>query len=375
MKVPFVELQTQYHDIGRDIDRAIKGVLESGVFVVGDRLKSFEVEFAAYCGLPYGIGVASGTDALELSLRALGIGKGDEVITTPFTFIATTNSVIACGARPVFADIEICSYNIDPGEIEKILKKDRQGRVKAVIPVHMYGRPCDMQAISGLAQKYSVKIIEDCAQSVGAEYGGRRTGTFGMCGCFSFFPSKNLGAYGDGGMVVTADQRICGRIKMMRYHGVRDKYYHVIEGVNSRLDELQAAVLSVKLRYIDDWNEARRRRARLYSKHFCDAGLDGEIALPEERKGCKHVYHIYAVRVKGRDKLMSFLKDKRVATGIHYPVPLHLEKVYRRLGYRRGDFPAAEKAAREVVSLPMYPELAEAQIGYVVNEVKRFFRL
>ena len=309
-----------------------------------------------------------------MGLKALGIGAGDEVITTPFTFIATAEAIVRVGATPVFVDIDVKSYNIDPLLIEKQIKKDKNGKIKAIIPVHLYGQPCDMDEIMLLARKYNLKVIEDCAQAIGSNYKGKKVGSFGDCGAFSFFPSKNLGAYGDGGIVVTNKRSIADRIKVLRFHGAKDKYHHIVEGINSRLDEIQAAILRIKLKYIDKWNNARRNNALLYNKHFFDAKLSGEVICPEEFSFRRHIYHVYAVRIKNRKGLINFLNTKGISTGIHYPIALHLEQVYKYLGYMRGDFPNTEKAADEVISLPMYPELKNSQIKFITKQIDNFLK-
>lgn len=368
MKVPLVELVRQYQEIRGDIDSGIRSVLEKGVFILGENVTGFEEEAAVYCGAKYAVGVANGTDALELSLKAMGIGAGDEVITTPFTFIATTEAVCVNGARPVLVDIEADTYNIDPALIEKKITQ----KTKAVIPVHLFGHPCDMDAIMAIAERHGLKVIEDCAQAIGAEFGSRRVGGFGDIGCFSFFPSKNLGCYGDGGMVITNDKALADKIRMLRVHGQADKYRHQIEGRNSRLDELQAAILRVKIKHIDRWNDARRRNARLYNDIFKDLRLDSKLETPIERKHCKHVYNIYNVRTKNRDGLKDFLASRQVATAVYYPIPLHLQKVYESLGYKKGDFPVSERACLEVLALPVFPELKEEEIKFVLNAISDF---
>ena len=374
MKVPLLDLRAQYASIKEEIDSAIKKVLDSGIFILGDNVNSFEREFSGYCGAKYGVGVASGTDALELALRALGIGKGDDVITPPFTFIATTEAIVSVGARPVFADIDPTTYNIDPAKIEKILRNDKKKRIKALIPVHLYGQSCDMDEIMNLAKKYRLKVVEDCCQAIGATYKGKKVGTFGDCGCFSFFPSKNLGAYGDGGIVITSNKSVADKIRTLRFHGAKDKYNHVIEGVNSRLDTIQAAILRVKIKHIDKWNDARRRNASLYSSSLMLHEAKNKCIPPREAEGRRHVYNVYALRAEKRDGLRRFLEDKGVTTGMHYPIALHLEEVYRHLGYKKGDFPLAERLAGEVLSLPMYPELKESQIKYVVSQIYNFIK-
>lgn len=368
MKVPLVELVRQYKEISGDIDAGIKAVLEKGVFILGENVVKFEEEMADYCGTKYAVGVANGTDALELSLKALEIGDGDEVITTPFTFIATTEAVCVNGARPVLVDIEADTYNIDPSLIEKKITK----RTKAVIPVHLFGHPCDIDSVMAIAKRRNLKVIEDCAQAIGAEFDSRRVGGFGDIGCFSFFPSKNLGCYGDGGMVVTDDKAIADKIRMLRVHGQSDKYRHELEGRNSRLDELQAAILRVKIKHLDRWNDSRRRNAQTYNSLFQSLNLNSRLGMPVERRHCKHVYNIYNIRTKDRDGLKDYLASKQVATAVYYPIPLHLQKVYESLGYKKGDFPNSERASLEVLALPIFPELKEEEIKFVVSSISDF---
>src|SRR3989338_6767825 len=304
MKVPFLDLRRQYLAIKKEIDAAIQDVLNSGSFILGENVAKFEEEFAQYCGTKYAIGVANGTDALELALRALEIGRGDEVITTPFTFIATAEAIVAVGAKPIFVDIDLNTYNIYTKKIEKILKKrNKSSKIKAVIPVHLYGQPADMDEIMRISKKYNLKVVEDCAQAVGAEYKGKKVSSFGDCGCFSFFPSKNLGAYGDGGIIVTNKKNIAERLNILRMHGGKDKYHHIIEGRNSRLDELHAAILRVKLKYLDGWNEARRKNAICYNSLFKKNGLNDSIILPKGDPHRNHIYHVYAIRTNRRNDL------------------------------------------------------------------------
>lgn len=377
MQVPLLDLKKQYHNIKEEINETVQQVLESGSFILGKNTKAFEEEFASFCNVKYAIGVASGTDALELSLRALGIGKGDKVITTPFTFIATTEAVCRAGATPLFADINPETYNIDPEKIKKHLRRmssTERKVIKAIIPVHLYGQPCNMDSLLQLADDYNLKIVEDCAQAVGSEYKGEKVGSFGDTGCFSFFPTKNLGAYGDGGMIVTNDKEMAGRLMMLRVHGSKDKYHHITFGCNSRLDELQAAILRIKLRHLADWNETRRKNAVIYNKNLNKKSLNGNVVLPQEFSETKHTYHLYTVRVKDRDKLRKFLESRDVRTGVHYPLPLHLQEVYKDLGYKRGDFPQSELISNEVISLPMYPGLDKEEIIYVTDTISDFLK-
>lgn len=369
MKVPLVDLQRQYKRLQNEIGTAIKSVLEKGTFILGENVAKFEEEAAAYCGTKYAVGVANGTDALELAIKALDIGDDDEVITTPFTFIATTEAICLNGAKPILVDIEPDTFNIDAGRIEKAITS----KTKAIIPVHLFGQVCDMDAIMTIAKKHNIRVIEDCAQAIGAGFNSKKAGAFGDIGCFSFFPSKNLGCFGDGGMVTTDDKTVAGRIKMLRAHGQADRYCHEIEGRNSRLDELQAAILRIKLRYLDEWNDSRRKNAQLYDKLFEDLDKNGQLTIPVEKKDRRHVYNIYNIRVKGRDKLRELLASRGIVAAVYYPVPLHLQPVYSRLGWKKGDFPVSEKACEEVLALPVFPELNEDEIKYVAKEIIEWF--
>ena len=368
MKVPLVDLLRQYKRLQNEIDSAIKAVLEKSAFILGENVAKFEEEAAAYCGTKYAVGVANGTDALELAIKALGICEGNEVVTTPFTFIATTEAICLNGAKPVFVDIEPETFNIDATRIEKVITS----RTKAIIPVHLFGQACDMDAVMDIAKRRNVRVIEDCAQAIGAEFKSKRVGGFGDFGCFSFFPSKNLGCFGDGGMVTTNDKALADRIRMLRVHGQADRYRHEIEGRNSRLDELQAAILRVKLRYLDGWNDSRRKNAALYDRLFEDLNKSGKLAVPVGKDGRKHVYNVYSIRAKGRDKLRESLTAKGIATAVYYPIPLHLQAVYNSLGWNRGDFPESERACEEVLALPVFPELGEDEIKYAAECISEF---
>ena len=368
MKVPLVELVRQYRKLQGEIDPAVRSVLDKGTFILGENVAGFEEEAAAYCGTKYAAGVANGTDALELAIKALGIGDGDEVITTPFTFIATTEAICLNGAKPVLVDIEPDTFNIDACRIEKAITS----RTKAIIPVHLFGQACDMDAVTGIAKKRGINVIEDCAQAIGAEFKSKRVGGFGDFGCFSFFPSKNLGCFGDGGMVTTNDKALADRIKMLRAHGQADRYRHETEGRNSRLDELQAAILRIKLRHLDEWNGSRRNNACLYNKLFENLSRTGKLTIPVEKKDRKHVYNIYSIKVKDRDKLKESLTVKGIATAVYYPIPLHLQPVYSRLGWKKGDFPVSEKACEEALALPVFPELKEEERDFIVQNVIDF---
>jgi len=358
------DLTEQYREIKGEIDRILAGVLSKGHFVLGPEVSSFEEEVAAYCGVKYGIGVASCTDALHLALLACNIKKGDEVITTPFSFIATAEAITYCQATPVFVDIDPRTFNIDFHKIEEKITK----RTKAIIPVHIFGYPADMDAILRIAKKYQIHVIEDAAQAFGSEYSGKKVGSIGEAGCFSFFPTKNLGGYGDGGMIVTNNLEIAKKVRMLRVHGSKDKYFHSTLGYNSRLDEIQAAILRSKLKRVDRWNNMRRERAHLYN----DLLKDLNIALPYEEDGFKHVYHQYTIRLKERDQCKKYLADQNISTMVYYPLPIPGQRIYKDLGYREDDLPECYRATREVLSLPMYPELEKDNAKKVSQAIKRF---
>jgi dTDP-4-amino-4,6-dideoxygalactose transaminase len=359
--IPMVDLKRQYNRMKTEIDQAVGLVLEQTQFILGPNVAAFETEVAAYHGLPYASGCANGTDALLLALRALGIGPGDEVITTPFTFIATAEVVALVGARPVFVDICPDTFNIDPGKIPAKITS----RTKAIIPVHLFGHPADMAPIMDIAQKHHLKVIEDCAQAFGAKYQGQAVGAIGDVGCFSFFPSKNLGCYGDGGIVITRDEAIASKIKMLRNHGSAVRYYHSEVGYNSRLDEIQAAILRVKLPQIDAANEARRRNATAY----CQALAGKDIAPPSERPGCKHVYHQFTIRVKNRKIIADALAGAGSASAVYYPVPLHQQEVFLKMYDLKESLNVSETCAGEVLSLPMFPELTPEEIKLITDVI------
>ncbi|MHC2995807.1 MAG: DegT/DnrJ/EryC1/StrS family aminotransferase [Candidatus Atribacteria bacterium] len=362
--IPFVDLKAQYNSIKDEIDEAIQNVLNNTSFIMGNELKKFEVEFARFCDVKYAVGVANGSDALFLALRACGIGEGDEVITVPHTFISTSEAISNVGGKVVFVDIDPKTYTIDVSKIEEKINE----KTKAIIPVHLYGQPADMDPIMKLAKKHNLKIIEDAAQAHGAEYKGKKVGSIGDVACFSFYPGKNLGAYGDAGMVVTNNDEIAEKIKLLRNHGrITKKYEHEIEGYSSRLDNLQAAILRVKLRHLDIWNESRRRNAKKYNELL--SSISGIIA-PYEADYAKHIYHLYVIRAEGRDELREELKSKGIATGIHYPIPLHLQPAYNYLGYKEGDFPITERCSQKILSLPMFAELTGEQIDKIVELIK-----
>ena len=358
--IPFVDLKAQYSSIKAEIDAAVLRTLDSAQFILGSDVAAFEEDFARYCGVDHAIGVNSGTSALHLALLAAGVGAGSEVITVPNTFVATVAAIEYCGARPVFVDIESRYFNLDPERLERAITS----RTKAILPVHLYGQTADMDPIVHVARRHGVAVIEDACQAHGAEYKGRRAGSLGDLGCFSFYPGKNLGAYGEGGAVVTRNAEFASKIRMLRDWGQKTKYHHVLKGFNCRLEGIQGAILRVKLRYLEQWTESRRNHAALY-----DRLLAGAVVTPEARADSRHVYHLYAIRSRDRAKLQSELTSQGIQTGIHYPIPVHLMEAYQDLGYGEGSFPEAEKAAREVLSLPMYPELRDEQIRSVALAV------
>ncbi len=365
MIIPLVDLKDQYDSIKEEIDEAIQSVLNTTSFIMGEELEKFEEEFSRYCNVKYAIGVANGSDALILALKACDIGEGDEVITVPHTFIATTEAITIVGGKIVFVDIDPKTYTIDVTKIEEKINE----KTKAIIPVHLYGQPADMNPIMGLAKRYNLKVIEDAAQAHGAEYKGKKAGSIGDVGCFSFYPGKNLGAYGDAGMVVTNNEEMAEKIKLLRNHGrITKKYEHKIEGYSSRLDNLQAAILRVKLRHLNEWNESRRNNAKKYNELLRNVD---KIIIPYEADYAKHVYHLYVIRVneKQRDLLIETLKRNDIAAGIHYPIPLHLQPAYIYLNYKVGDFPFTEKVSKEIISLPIYPELTISQIETIIKKL------
>lgn len=368
MNIPLVDLKAQYDSLKGEIDAAIHRVVQEGQFILGPEVKAFESDVAAYCGTKYAVGVASGTDALQLALLACDIGPEDEVITTPFTFIATAEAITQCDATPVFVDIEPRTYNINPNKIEQRITP----KTKAILPVHLYGQPADMDPILELAQRHNLKVIEDSAQALGAGYKGKKVSSLGDAGCLSFFPSKVLGAYGDGGMVVTNDLKIAERVEMLRNHGCKQKYYHLFPGFNSRLDSIQAAILRVKLRHLDNWIDRRRRNAALYAKLL--SGIEA-ITPPDEMPHRSHIFNYYTVRLRNsrrnRNELREYLNSQGIATAIYYPLSLHLQEVYKPLGYKLGNLPESERAQEKVLSLPMYPELTMEQIEKIVTVINQ----
>lgn len=363
MNVPLVDLKAQYISIKSDIDDAISGVLENTQFIGGEEVHSFEQEFAEFSGVRHAIGVGNGTDAITLVLKALGVGAGDEVITVANTFIATAEAISSLGATPVFVDVDPSHFNMSPESLEDAITE----RTKAIIPVHLYGQPAPMDAICAIAQRHGLYVVEDSAQAHGSTYKGKPVGAWGDAGTFSFYPGKNLGAYGDAGAVVTNDDLLAERIRMIRDHGRTGKYIHEHVGVNSRLDTIQAAILRVKLRHLGEWTERRRNIASVYTKLLASSE---EVEAPQELDGGKHVYHLYVVQSDDREGLQSSLAEHGVASGIHYPVPLHVQPAYSHLGYSKGQFPVSERLADRILSLPMYPELTEETAGRIVALIK-----
>jgi len=355
--IPLLDLKAQYLSLKPEIDQAILNVLDSGKFVFGPEMKALEQEIAAYCGTDYAVAVANGTDALVLALHACEIKPGDEVITSPFTFFASAECIANLGATPVFVDIDPVTLNIDVNKIEANLTS----RTKAIIPVHIFGQMVDMESLMQMARVYDLKVIEDAAQAIGAEYKGKKAGSYGDVGTFSFFPTKNLGAYGDGGMLVTNDEYIAEKTRVLRFHGCKTKYYHEEIGYNSRLDEIQAAILRVKFRYLEAWNEARREKAAIYDRLLEPLVQQGKLTLPGKDPQAKPVYHLYVLRSADREKIAMELHARGIASGVYYPLPLHLQKAFAHLGYKPGDLPVAEKACTEALAIPCYPELTIAQ--------------
>jgi dTDP-4-amino-4,6-dideoxygalactose transaminase len=364
MTVPLLDLKAQYATLKTDLDAAVHRVLESTRFIGGPEVSGLEEEVARYSQSRYAIGCASGTDALILALRALGVGPGDEVVTTAYSFFASAGTVVNVGATPVFVDIDPRTYNMDPHRLEAAITP----RTKAVIAVHLYGQCCDLAAVKAVCDKHRLYLIEDAAQAIGSEWEGKRAGSVGDFGCFSFFPSKNLGGAGDGGMVTAQDEALAERVRLLREHGAKPKYYHAIVGTNSRLDALQAAILRVKLQHLDRWSEGRARNAALYDSLFEGTGIGRPYHDPRTR----HIYNQYVIRVDDRDGLRRHLTDRNVGHEVYYPVPLHLQQCFANLGYKAGDLPLAEAAARDTLALPIYPELTEEQIRYTAASVTEF---
>jgi dTDP-4-amino-4,6-dideoxygalactose transaminase len=365
--IPYANLKAQYLSIKPEIDQAVSSVLESSQFILGKFVADFEADFAAFCGVPHAVGVNSGTSALHLALLAAGVGPGDEVITVPFTFVSTVAAIHYCGARPAFVDIDPVSFTMDPGAIERAIT----ARTKAILPVHLYGQPADMDPILEIGRRHSLPVIEDAAQAHGARYKGRPVGSLGDTACFSFYPGKNLGAYGEGGAVVTANADYAQTIRLLRDWGQSRRYYHDLKGFNYRMEGLQGAILGVKLKRLASWNDARRANAAAYSRQLAGGGIETPVEMPYSR----HVYHVYAVRTPERDMLAADLQAQGVQTGIHYPIPVHLQKAYADPRYTVGDFPNSERAAAQVLSLPMFPEMTAAQIEEVAAAVRNVTEL
>lgn len=372
LKTPLVDLKREYSSIRREVDEKISSVLTSTVFILGAEVVKFENEFAAFCRAKHAIGVSSGTTALSLALLALDIKQGDEVITTPNTFIATAGAISHVGAKPVLVDVDPDTYNMDPSQIEQAITE----RTRAIIPVHLYGHPSDMDAIFLVAKEHDLQVVEDACQAHGAEYRGRRVGSIGDISAFSFYPGKNLGAYGDGGAVVTDSIELAERIRLLRNHGSSRKHYHEVIGYNSRLDEIQAAILSVKLQYLDGWNAKRRRAASIYGECLRDLADQGTVITPKEKDWAKHVYHLYVIQVDEsvRNRLIEHLDANGIGAQIHYPIPIHLQKAYKQLGYGEGSFPVTEKVVKRILSLPMFPEIEQQEIEYISQEVGAFLK-
>jgi dTDP-4-amino-4,6-dideoxygalactose transaminase len=365
MNIPFLDLKSQYRSIKGEVLPAIEQVLDNTAYVLGKPVAEFEHSFAKEHGVRFCYGVSSGTDGNHMVLWALGVGPGDEVILPANTFIATAWGATLCGAKPVLVDCDPFSFNIDPAKVEEKITS----RTKAIVAVHLYGQPADMDTLGAIAARHGISLVEDCAQAHFAEYKGKRVGGLSVASSFSFYPGKNLGAYGEGGAVATNDEALARKFKMIRDHGSDRKYYHDLHGHNYRMEGIQGAVLGVKLRHLAAWTEARRKNAMLYGKYLADIP---EVSPPREMPFARHVYHLYVLRTSRRDELQKFLETRGISTGLHYPIPLHLQKVFEPLGYKEGDLPVAEKAAKEILSLPMYAELGEEQIAYVVAAIREF---
>lgn len=369
MNVPMLDLKEQYQGLREEILATLDDVMSSSRFILGDNVKKLEEDVAVYSNVKHGIGVGNGSDAIHIALQAAGVGAGDEVITTAFTFFATGGAIVRAGATPVYVDIDPITFNIDPAKIEAAVTE----KTKAILPVHLYGQMADMHAIAEVAKKYNLAIIEDAAQAIGAKFQGHSVGELGTAATYSFFPTKNLGAYGDGGMIVTNDDEVAEKSRVIRVHGSKPKYYHSVLGYNSRLDELQAAVLNIKFPHLNKWSELRREKAATYTQ-LLEEALGGVVVTPKEVEGNYHVFHQYTLRVPNRDELQAYLKEQGVATMVYYPLPLHVQPVFKELGYKEGDLPEAEKAAKEALSLPMFPELKLEQQEYVVSKIVEFYQ-
>lgn len=371
MKVPLLDLTIQNGLLRADIEAALGRVLDTNAFILGDEVAELEKELAAYCNAGFAIGCASGSDALILAMMAFDIGPGDEVITTPYSFFATVSAITRLGAKPVLVDIDPKTFNIDVEQIEEKINEN----TRAIQPVHLFGQCAEMDRLERLAAKYGIPLIEDAAQAIGAEENGRRAGSMSAVGCFSFYPSKNLGGMGDGGLMTTSDGALAEKLRALRVHGSKDRYQHKWVGLNSRLDGFQGAVLRVKLPHLDDWSDRRRSNADRYRKLFEQAGLGGSVVMPFERTGCRHIYNQFVIRVPGhRDDLRKYLTENSIGTDIYYPIPLHLQECFRFLGYKKGDLPEAERAAAESLALPIFPELTEGQQELVVNTIADYFK-
>jgi dTDP-4-amino-4,6-dideoxygalactose transaminase len=384
--VPLLDLKVQFAQIRAEVMPLIEQVCTTQQFILGENVRGFEEEIARYCGAPFAVGVSSGTDALLLAMMALGIGAGDEVVTSPFTFFATAGTIARTGARPIFCDIDPVTFNMSPSAVQTFIERDcvntgdglvnraTRGRVKAIMPVHLYGQSADMDGLMEIARRHGLKVIEDAAQAVGTEYKhGVRVGSIGDIGCFSFFPSKNLGAFGDAGLCTTKDPELAERMRVLRVHGGKPKYFHALIGGNFRIDELQAAVLRIKLKYLDGWTLGRQRNAAYYDRAFSAARLGSRVITPRAAPGQRHIFNQYVIRVHERDALRIFLGEHGIGTEIYYPVPLDRQECFSYLGYAPGTFPESERAAAETLAIPIYPELTEDQLGTVVARVTEYF--
>ncbi len=368
--VPLLDLKAQYQSIKEEVEPAVKEVMESQYFILGPNVKKFEENIAEYCQTKYAVGVSSGTDALIIALMAADIQPGDEVITTTYSFFATAGSISRLNAKPVFVDIDPATFNINPAEVEKAVTD----KTKAIIPVHLYGQTADMDPILKIAKKHDLTVIEDAAQAIGSEYkGGKRAGSLGDMGCFSFFPSKNLGGFGDGGIVTTNDEALYEKLVYLRNHGAHPKYYHKMIGGNFRLDAIQAVVLDIKLKYLDDWTAGRQANAEYYRNAISARELNAYVTAPTAQEGYRHIYNQFILRVQNRDALLEHLKQKNIGSEIYYPVTFNNQECFRYLGYGRGDFPHAEKAADETIAIPIYPELTNEQKDYVMDTIRDFY--
>ena len=384
--VPLLDLKPQYRALKAELDAALLEVAASQMFILGPAVRALEEEIAAYCGAKHGIGLSSGTDALLIALMAYDVGPGDEVVTSPYTFFATGGTVSRVGARPVFIDIDPETFNLDPKLVAGFLTRNCErragglvnratgGRIRALMPVHLYGQSADMDALMAIAREHGLPVIEDAAQAIGTEWNGRRVAGIGDIGCLSFFPTKNLGAFGDAGMVVTSDDALAHRLRILRVHGGEPKYFHAVIGGNFRIDEIQAAVLRVKFRYLEAWHEGRQRNAAYYDRAFANAEIAARVLTPTARPGCRHIYNQYVIRVPDRDRLRTYLGEQGVGTEIYYPLPLHMQQCFAYLGYRPEDCPESARAAGETLALPIYPELEEKQLQYVVDKIGEFYR-